>query len=155
MSAHSAIVEFLQTQESKELPQDLREILDWHEKLEQLKVQCFNHSSTLSKWPIKNGRKIIYHYHPEFLRSLPPGTTCYHPGWKIWGVVKCPWNWVYFDMIQGTTTVFLWYQNLPPWFWSLWGESGSMCVCVQSFAARVSWPKETGCSDVCAKLAFK
>ena len=93
-------------------------------------IQCF-------------GNAIYYHRHQSHYHILPLGTTHYHLRKKKFVVVKCPRNWPFFDIPQGTTGVLFMVPELTTTGFEAWGRStfsrflivtwpkyGSTCVCV-------------------------
>ena len=58
------------------------------------------------------GNVIYYHRHQSHYHILPLGTTHYHLRKKKFVVVKCPRNWPFFDIPQGTTGVLFMVPEL-------------------------------------------
>ena len=95
------------------------------------------------------GNAIYYHRHQSHYHILPLGTTHYHLRKKKFVVVKCPRNWPFFDIPQGTTGVLFMVPELTTTGFEAWGRStfsrflivtwpkyGSTCVCIQSWCTK-------------------
>ena len=96
-----------------------------------------------------DGNAIYYHRHQSHYHILPLGTTHYHLRKKKFVVVKCPRNWPFFDIPQGTTGVLFMVPELTTTGFEAWGRStfsrflivtwpkyGSTCVCIQSWCTK-------------------
>lgn len=117
-----------------------RNILDWTNPFK----FTFN-----TEFKFMMGNAIYYHRHQSHYHILPLGTTHYHLRKKKFVVVKCPRNWPFFDIPQGTTGVLFMVPELTTTGFEAWGRStfsrflivtwpkyGSTCVCIQSWCTK-------------------